>query len=211
MSGPLGLLGGTFDPVHLGHLRLAIEVREALGLAEVHFLPSAQTHLRDPARADAATREALLRAALADCVAPGLGLDTRELRRGGVSYTVDTLAAVRAEQDARPVCFIVGADAWNALPRWHRWEELLDLAHFVVASRPGADLVHHPATAAAWTTDPAALRARPAGLVLACPIPLLPISSTDIRERLAAGRSIDGLVPAAVARLIRDGALYGTG
>jgi len=210
-ASPLGLLGGTFDPVHLGHLRLAIEVREALDLAEVRLLPSAQTNLRDAAHADAAQREAMLRAALEDCTGSGLALDARELARGGVSYTIDTLIAVRAEVGARPLCFILGADAWNALPRWARWRELLDHAHFVVASRPGATLVHHADTAAAWTEDRASLRARPAGHVIACPIPLLPISSTDLRARVAAGRRIDGLVMPGVAAYIARSGLYGAG
>ncbi|MGE3774798.1 MAG: nicotinate-nucleotide adenylyltransferase [Gammaproteobacteria bacterium] len=210
-TAPLGLLGGTFDPVHLGHLRLAIEVREALALAEVRLLPAAQTNLRDAARASAAQREAMLRATLADCAGAGLALDTRELARGGVSYTIDTLAAVRAEIGARPLCFILGADAWNALPRWQRWRALLDYAHFVVASRPGATLVHHVETAAAWTEDRSALLSRPAGHVIACPIPLLPISSTDIRVRVAAGRCIDALVAPGVAALIARAGLYGAG
>jgi len=208
---PLGLLGGTFDPVHLGHLRLAIEVREALGLAEVRLLPSAQTNLRDAARAGAAQREAMLRAMLADCPGAGLALDTRELARGGVSYTIDTLMALRAELGAQPLCFIVGADAWNALPRWQRWRELLDHAHFVVASRPGAALVHHAETTAAWTEDRQALRAHPAGRVIACPIPLLPISSTDIRARVAAGCSVHGLVSPGVAACIARERLYAAG
>lgn len=210
-TAPLGLLGGTFDPVHLGHVRLAIEVREALDLAEVRLLPSAQTNLRDVARAGSAQREAMLRAALTDCTGSGLALDARELARGGVSYTIDTLAAVRAEIGARPLCFILGADAWNALPRWERWYELLDHAHFIVASRPGATLVRHDAMVAAWTADPGALRAGPGGRVFACTIPLLPISSTDIRARVAAGRCIDGLVSPAVAVYIARAGLYGTG
>lgn len=208
LPGPLGILGGTFDPVHHGHLRLALEVREALALASVCFMPAARSPLRDGARADASQRAAMLRAALAECPGAGLDLDTRELERGGLSYTIDTLLALRAEHGTRPLCFIVGADAWNALPDWHRWRELLDHAHFVVASRPGADLRHHPETASAWTTTPAALHARPAGHVYACAIPLLPISSTDIRARVAATRSVHGLVMPAVAAIIARERLY---
>ena len=201
---PIGFLGGTFDPVHNGHLRLALEVRERLGLAEVRLLPSAQTNLRDAAHASAAQRLAMLRAALVE----GLALDAREVERGGVSYTVDTLCALRAEEPRRPLCFILGADAWNALPRWHRWRELLDYAHLVVASRPGAELERHPALDAAWTDAPAELAALPAGRVIACAIPLLPISSTDIRARIASGRSVAGLVPPAVVELIAREGLY---
>ncbi len=146
----------------------------------------------------------MLRAALVE----GLVLDAREVERGGVSYTVDTLNAMRADEPLRPLCFILGADAWNALPRWHRWQELLDYAHFVVASRPGAELRHHPALDAAWTASPADLQARPAGRVIACAIPLLPISSTDIRARVASGRSVAGLVPPGVADFIAREGLY---
>jgi nicotinate-nucleotide adenylyltransferase len=201
---PVGILGGTFDPVHHGHLRLAVEVREALGLAEVRLLPAARTNLRDAACASGAQRLAMLRAALVE----GLVLDAREIERGGVSYTVDTLSAVRAGEPLRPLCFILGADAWNALPRWHRWEELLDYAHLVVASRPGAELRRHPSLAAAWTASPADLQVRPAGRVIACAIPLLPISSTDIRARVASGRSLAGLVPPGVAEFIARERLY---
>jgi len=196
---PIGLLGGTFDPVHNGHLRLALEVRERLGLAEVRLLPSAQTNLRDAAQATAAQRLALVE---------GLVLDAREIERGGVSYTVDTLRALRADEPRRPLCFILGADAWNALPRWHCWRELLDYAHLVVASRPGAELERHPALESAWTDAPAELAALPAGRVIACAIPLLPISSTDIRARIASGRSVAGLVPPAVVELIAREGLY---
>jgi len=201
---PIGILGGTFDPVHHGHLRLALEVRERLGLVEVRLLPSAQTNLRDAAHATAAQRLAMLRAALVE----GLALDTREIERGGVSYTIDTLTALRADEPRRPLCFILGADAWNALPRWHRWQELLDHAHLVVASRPGAELRRHAALESAWTDSPADLQTRPAGRVIACAIPLLPISSTDIRARIASGRSVAGLVPPGVMALIERDGLY---
>jgi nicotinate-nucleotide adenylyltransferase len=144
-------------------------------------------------------------------LAPGLAVDARELARGGVSYTVDSLAALRAESTVRPLCFILGADAWNGLPRWHRWRELLDFAHLVVATRPGAELRRHAPLEAAWTTRVSDLHARPAGHVFACAIPLLPISATDVRARVAAGRSIAGLVPPAVIALIERDGLYRAG
>lgn len=206
-TAPIGILGGTFDPVHHGHLRLALEVREALDLAEVRLLPSAQTNLRDSAQASAAQRLAMLRAALTD----GLAVDAREIERGGVSYTIDTLIALRADAAGRPLCFILGIDAWNTLPGWHCWTSLLEYAHLIVASRPGAELLRHPAFDSAWATSPAALHAQPASLVYACQIPLLPISSTDIRARIAAGRSVAGLVPPTVAALIEREQLYRPG
>lgn len=200
----LGVLGGTFDPVHHGHLRLALEVREALDLAEVRLMPAAQTNLRGGAQASAAQRLAMLEASLA----PGLVVDPREIVRGGVSYTVDSLEALRAESPRRPLCFILGADAWNALPRWHRWRDLLGFAHLVVASRPGADLLRHAPLEKAWTSQVGDLHASVAGRVYACAIPLLPISATDIRARVAAGRSLAGLVPPAVIEIIERHGLY---
>ena len=116
MSQAIGILGGTFDPVHHGHLRLAVEVRERLGLTEVRLLPTAHTNLRDAASASPAQRLAMLEAALS----PGLRVDDREIQRGGRSYTIDTLIALRADYPAASLCFVLGADAWNALPRWHR-------------------------------------------------------------------------------------------
>ncbi len=204
MSQAIGILGGTFDPVHHGHLRLAVEVRERLGLSEVRLLPTALTNLRDAASASPAQRLAMLEAALC----PGLRADDREIRRGGRSYTIDTLIALRAEYPAASLCFVLGADAWNALPRWHRWTELLDYAHLVIATRPGAEPDEIPQLAAAQTEDPAALHASPAGRVLVLPIPRLPISSTDLRARLREGKGIDYFTPPAVVEFIAREGLY---
>lgn len=206
----IGFLGGTFDPVHCGHLRLAIEIREAADLAEVRLLPARIPNLRDAPGASAEARLAMLGIAVAGT---GLTVDPRELAGTGVTYTVETLAALRAELGARPLAFIVGQDAFNGLPRWHRWRELLDFAHLVVATRPGyaapdapelADLL---AARAATTCE--ALVTRPAGRILLQPIPLLPISATDLRARVRAGRNITGLTPAGVADYITRHQLYG--
>lgn len=200
----VGILGGTFDPVHYGHLRLAIEVREALGLAEVRLLPAAHSNLRNPPRATPAQRVAMLSAALGE----GLALDAREVDRGGVSYTIDTLAAIRAELPHRSLCFILGADSWQSLPRWHRWRELLDYAHLVIATRPGSAFTPIAELASALTDDMQKLHANTAGHVLLCPIPLLPISSTDIRARIAAARDLTGLLPDSVIAFINRSGLY---
>ena len=200
----VGLLGGTFDPVHNGHLRLALEVREALGLSEVRLMPTAATNLRNAASATAAQRLAMLELALC----PGLALDDREVRRGGQTYTLDTLQALRAELADTPLCFILGADAWNGLPRWHRWREITHYAHLVVATRPGVVLQEIPELAGARRANAEDLLARPAGGVLQVTIPLLPISSTDLRARLRDGRAIDHLAPSAVVDFIRTHDLY---
>ncbi len=133
--GPMGIFGGTFDPVHHGHLRTAIEMREALRMAEVRFLPAGNPPHREHTQATAETRLALVRAAVAD--EPGFSVDDRETRRGGLSYSVDTLAELRAEFPQRSICLMLGMDAFLGLPNWHRWREILELAHVVVAHRPG--------------------------------------------------------------------------
>jgi len=204
LSTALGILGGTFDPVHHGHLRLAIEVLERLGLDEVRLLPTATTNLRDTPTASPAQRLAMLESALV----PGLVADDREIRRGGRSYTIDTLIEMRQELPQASFYFVLGADAWNALPRWHRWQELLDYANLVIATRPGVTLTDIPELAAARCETLAEFRAARAGRVLVLPIPRLPISSTDIRARLHAGHRVDYFTPAAVVALIDREGLY---
>ena len=203
-DGAVGVLGGTFDPVHHGHLRLALEVREALGLAEVRLMPTALTNLRNAASASAAARLAMLEMALC----PGLRVDDREIRRGGRSYTIETLTELRRELGQRPLCFILGADAWNGLPRWHRWQELTTYAHLVVATRPGVVLQEIPELARAARGSAEELLAAPAGGVLQVRIPLLPISSTDLKARLRDARAIDHLAPQAVVQFIAENRLY---
>lgn len=210
----IGILGGTFDPVHFGHLRAAVELREALGLDEVRLLPCGRPPHRDPPVASAADRRAMLEAAIAG--EPGLAVDTRELERPGPSYMVDTLASLRAELGPRaPLCLLVGSDAFAGLDRWHEWRRIPELAHLVVARRPGADLPGTGAVAellaARRVPEVAALRARPAGRILIQPVTLLDISATRIRALLAAGRSVRYLLPEAVLEIVRARRLYGTG
>src|SRR5690606_32888062 len=130
-----GIFGGTFDPIHYGHLRTALELKHVLDLAVVHFVPCANPPHRATPMTDGALRMRLVQAAIAD--EPGFVADDRELERAGLSYTVDTLFSLRAEFKARPICLLLGMDAFVSLPQWHRWNELLDLAHIVVAHRPG--------------------------------------------------------------------------
>ncbi len=206
---PIGILGGTFDPIHHGHLRLAIEIREALGLAEVRLLPARVPNLRESPGASPAQRLAMLEIAV---VGTGLRIDARELPGSGVSYSIDTLAALRAEVGSQPLCFILGQDAFNGLPRWHRWSELLNFAHLVVATRPGyhrpTEGELHTLLAGSEVTNPAALANSAAGHILLQAIPLLPIAATELRTRVRAGRNLVGLTPAGVADYIRHHQLY---
>lgn len=194
---PLALLGGTFDPVHLGHLSVAWEAAELLD-APVLLMPAAVPPHRPAPIADAAQRVAMLQAALQG--QSRLGLDTRELQRSGPSYTVDTLRQLRAEQADRPLVLLLGADAFAGLASWHDWRELFALAHIGVLSRPGvppmlpAELAR--AVAGREVADASALRGSPAGKLLRIAVTPLEISATRIRELLAAGREPRYLLPA---------------
>ena len=200
MTRPLAILGGTFDPVHLGHLRVAWEASMRLD-AEVHLMPASVPPHRTQPVASVAQRVAILEAALAgqSCI----GLDLRELARGGPSYTIDTLVQVRDEIGAqRPLVLLVGADAWAGLPSWHRWRELFRLAHIGVLARGGVELSEPEAlvaeTMARRTTDPADIAASPGGRVIDLAVSALAISATRIRALMAAGEEPRWLVPDAV-------------
>jgi nicotinate-nucleotide adenylyltransferase len=212
----VGLLGGTFDPVHYGHLRAADAVRRALHLGEVRLLPSGDPPHRAAPVATAAHRLAMLDLALPEF--PGLTLDAREIARPGKSYTVVTLEELRAEEPSRPLALIVGADAFAGLPTWHRWTELFDLAHVVVVTRPDAPLPSAPPEPLAthWRLrlqrDPAVLETRRSGAIFVLAIPPQPIASTGIRRALGAGpqgiEAIRGMVPPAVLAYIDRNQLY---
>jgi len=196
-SKPIAILGGTFDPVHLGHLRVAWEAAEAFA-AEVHLVPAHVPPHRPTPVANAQQRVRMLQLALAgqDC----LKLDTRELDRPGPSYTFDTLRELRAQFGAeRPLILLLGVDAWAGLSSWHRWRELFDLAHIAVLTRPG-HAAHWPTELAAVATSRqvdtvAALRGTPAGKVYALAVTPLEISASHIRELLAQGRDPRWLLP----------------
>ena len=194
---PLALFGGTFDPVHLGHLSVAWEAAELLD-AEVRLLPASVPPHRAPPIATAAQRVAILRAGLRG--QSRLTLDTRELDRAGPSYTIDTLHELRAEQGERPLVLLLGADAFAGLAGWHRWRELFEAAHIGVLSRPGIaarlpDALERE-VAGRRVGDAAQLRALPAGKVIELAVTPLEISATRIRELLAAGRDPRYLLPA---------------
>jgi nicotinate-nucleotide adenylyltransferase len=193
----LAIFGGTFDPVHLGHLSVAWEAAELLD-AEVRLLPASVPPHRMAPIASAEQRVAMLRAALQG--QSRLTLDTRELQRSGPSYTIDTLTELRAEQGERPLVLLLGADAFAGLPSWHRWRELFDVAHIGVLSRPGMEVMlpdelqHMIADRRA--DDATALRHTPAGKLIELAVTPLEISATRIRELLAAGRDPRYLLPA---------------
>ena len=194
---PLAVFGGTFDPIHIGHLTVAWEAAELLD-AEVRLMPANVPPHRSSPQATPAERVAMLRAALAGQTR--LVLDARELERDGPSYTIDTLRELRAELGARPLVLLLGADAFAGLPGWNRWRELFDFAHIGVLSRPGVETARPAELAkevAARRVDAvAALRAQPNGKLIELAVTPLEISATRIRELLATGRDPRYLLPA---------------
>jgi nicotinate-nucleotide adenylyltransferase len=215
-TAPLILLGGTFDPVHYGHLRVADEVRRALAPVEMRLVPAKDPPHRGEPRASAADRLRMLELGVAEF--PGLGVDPRELARPGKSYSVLTLEALRGEFPRRPLALLLGADALLGLPEWHRWRELFELAHIVVATRPGAALASgamQPHLRHEWEqrlhADSGALRQRPAGAIVVVPVVPQPISASAIRAALARGAvdEVRTLLPAAVLAYIETHRLYG--
>ncbi len=210
----LALLGGTFDPVHVGHLRAAIEAREALRADEIRLLPCAVPPHREQPAAGPEQRLLMLQAAIEGI--PGLRADARELQRSGPSFTYDTLVSLRVEiGEQRPLVLVLGADAFAGLPSWHRWREINRLAHIAVLTRPDSSSLIDPRLedllASAGTADPAGLGVIPAGKVLRLQIPPMPVSSTLVRTRLRQGRSVRFLVPDAVIDMIADAGWYGAG
>jgi len=126
---PIGVFGGEFDPIHNGHLRTAFELWQELRLTEVRIVPTGSPPHREPPYASAELRLHMVRAAIAD--QPAFMVDDRETRRTGMSFSVDTLTELRAEFPNRSLCLLLGMDAFLGLPNWHRWREILDLAHVV--------------------------------------------------------------------------------
>ena len=213
LSAPIGIFGGTFDPIHFGHLRPALELLEALSLQRLLLVPSAVPPHRDEPHATAGQRLAMLKLAVGE--QQGFVVDERELRRCGPSYMVDTLASLREETGETPLCLLLGLDAFLGLPGWHRWQELLELAHIVVTHRPGwaLDETSMPqalrqAMQGRWLADASALRLQAAGGVLLHGVTQLDISATDIRARIADGKSANYLLPESVWQYIQQHHLY---
>ena len=206
----IGIFGGTFDPIHYGHLRTAFELFHALRLAELRLVPAGRPPHRDAPLCDGGRRLAMLRAAAAE--QPGFVVDERELRRAGPSYTVTTLRELRAEAPSRPLCLIVGMDAFLGLPQWHEWREIPRLAHLVVAHRPGstapADGPLGELLAERATQRVEDLHAAPAGRIHVRPVTQLEVSSTALRALIVAGHDPRYLLPDAVRAIIRDTGCY---
>ncbi len=206
-----GVFGGTFDPVHYGHLRSALELVERLQLERLRLMPSARPPHRVAPACPAEHRAAMVELAVAG--ESTLVCDKRELAREGRSYTIDSLAELRDELGAEVgLCMVMGCDALQGITTWRRWNELLDVAHIVVVARPGWALPEE-GEVAHWLErhrrdDTGVLRREACGSVMVQELRPLAISSTEIRQLLAEGRSPRFLLPGPVLDYIQDRQLY---
>ncbi|WP_020563854.1 nicotinate-nucleotide adenylyltransferase [Methylosarcina fibrata] len=203
----IGIFGGTFDPVHYGHLRSALEAKELFGLSEVRLIPcSVPPHRPQPV---AAPFQRLQMLKLGINNRPGWVVDTRELDRAGPSYMVDTLRSLRNEFPGRPLLLFIGCDAFNGLTSWHRWQHLFEYAHLAVLTRPGfAPQPLNEFFKLRLAEEKEQLRQAPAGKLFFQPITLLDVSATRIRQAIAEKRNPDFLLPDAVLDYIRSQGLY---
>lgn len=210
MSEPIGLFGGTFDPIHYGHLRTAFELWQLLRLEQVRFLPTGNPPHREASLAPPELRLSMVRAAIAGQAA--FVVDDREMRRSGVSYTVDTLLDLRREFPHRSLCLLVGMDAFLGVPHWHRWREIFDLAHVVVAHRPGWKApITGPLGEVMVDRGTGSIRdlhAATAGRIFVHAVTQLEISSTDLRSVIVANQDLRYLVPDAVREIIVTSGCY---
>ncbi len=210
MSEPIGLFGGTFDPIHYGHLRTAFELWQLLQLEQVRFLPTGNPPHRESSLAPSELRLSMVRAAIAGQNA--FVVDDREMRRNGVSYTVDTLLDLRGEYPERSLCLLLGMDAFLGVPHWHRWREIFDLAHVVVAHRPGWKAPFTGPLGEVMvdrgTGNIRDLHELRAGRIFVHAVTQLEIASTDLRGLILGHRDLRYLVPDAVRDLIVTSGCY---
>lgn len=206
----IGILGGTFDPIHFGHLRTALELHQTLELAQVCLIPCYQPVHRKLPIATPEQRLAMVRKAIEH--EPALTVDDCEIQRKGPSYTIDTLMLLQKKMPNTPLCLIMGIDAFLNFPSWHRWQEILKRAHLIVVHRPQ---YHLPQTGTVadllkqrLKQEPESLHHTLAGNIILHPVTPLEISATDIRKQIAMGRSPRYLVPDSVNKYIQQHGVY---
>jgi len=208
----LGILGGTFNPIHNGHLHLAERLQQTLGFEAVRFMPAAIPALKDIPSVSAEQRAEMVKLAIINH--PTFEIDTRELERAGPSYTIDSLISLRKELgDKVSICWLIGSDAFAKLNTWHRWNELLNHCHFVVVKRPDSEELNWSSEVDALivahqTNDVNALKKSASGKILIQEIEALDISSTQIRQHIASKEDLGNLIPSNVINYIQKYHLY---
>ena len=206
----IGILGGTFDPIHYGHLRIAVECKETLGLDELRMLPCARPPHRDQPNATAEQRLAMLELALQD--SDHILADDRELTRSGLSYTIDTLTSYKADFPQSVLFLIVGSDSFQSLPTWHNWEKITAVANIVIAKRP--DRKDNRLSTAGqllsgcFVSELDKFRQMPNGAIFELQVSQLDISSTGIRQLVQQKKSPQYLLPKAVINYMKNHSLY---
>jgi nicotinate-nucleotide adenylyltransferase len=207
---PIGILGGTFDPIHFGHLRMALELYQALDLSHIRLIPCYQPVHRKLPVATPEQRLAMVTQAIAH--EPALQIDACEIERKGPSYTIDTLKILHKILHPAPLCIIMGIDALLGFSSWHKWEEILTLAHLVVAHRPQYQLPQTGVVAdllkERLTSQPTDLHQTTAGKILLHPVTALEISATDIRKQISMGLNPRYLLPDSVYSYIQEHGTY---
>lgn len=217
----VGIYGGTFDPIHYGHLRVAQELADDIEFDRFYVVPAGEPRLRAVPAGSKTQRAQMV--ALAIQGNPAFTLDEREINRSGVSVTVESLKEYQQECQAyydnrAALCFIIGADSFLKIRQWHEWQTVFQLCHLIVVDRPGSQLMQQTdrlpaeirqASASRWVIDPRKLTSQPHGLIYVAPTTLLDISATRIRALVAAGKSVRYLLPDCVADYIKTQHLYG--
>lgn len=216
-----GIYGGTFDPVHYGHLRVAEELADILQLCHLSFLPAGQPRLRNTPFVSGEHRVAMLREAIHNN--PRFLVDDREIRRSGETYSVESLQEIQQEYKGKgfvALCFITGADAFLKLSHWYCWRDLFELCHLIIVNRPGSVQISNPSSLPdelrgacqdRWTTAAEELKNTPCGLIFTASTTLLDISSTTIRNIIASGMSARYLLPEPVLNYINEYGFYAGG
>ena len=212
----VGIFGGTFDPIHYGHLRIAEEIVETVGLQKMYFVPAGIPRLRHSPVASPQHRVEIVRLAIQKN--PDFVLDGREIYRDGVSYSIDTVREFKQEfgEEIR-LCLVLGADAFIKLPEWNNWKELFNLCHFIVSTRPGYTLTLikellskelREECSQRWVSNTESLKKNASGLIFIASTTMLDISATTIRAHIAVGRSVRHLVPSVTVNYISENKLY---
>ena len=212
----VGIFGGTFDPIHYGHLSIAEEIVKIVGLQKMYFVPAGMPRLRHSPVASPQHRVEIVRLAIQKN--PDFVLDEREIYRDGVSYSIDTVREFKQEfgEEVR-LCFILGADAFIKLPEWNNWKELFNLCHFIVSTRPGYSLTLikellskelREECSQRWVSNTETLKKETSGLIFIASTTMLDISATSIRAHIAVGRNVRHLVPSVTVNYISENKLY---